>query len=125
MLQNWFHELIIYFQDIKELQIRVGGKSPSKSIDNVCCMVSPLATREEMEEDLPPFANQGHSREKQKSYEVWGQRDSHWFCAENTEGKRSRLEPPAAGTAKRDKSSQGISYNFIHDYWQELEYLIV
>lgn len=48
MLQNWFHELIIYFQDIKELQIRVGGKSPSKSIDNVCCMVSPLATREEM-----------------------------------------------------------------------------
>ena len=47
MLQNWFHELIIYFQGIKELQIRVGGKSPSKSIENVCCMVSPLATREE------------------------------------------------------------------------------
>ena len=70
MLQNWFHELIIYFQGIKELQIRVGGKSPSKSIENVCCMVSPLATREEMEDDFPPLGNLGHSREKQESYEV-------------------------------------------------------
>lgn len=61
---------MIYFQDIKELQIRVGGKSPPKSIDNMCCMVSPLATREETEEGFPPFANQDHSREKQKSYEV-------------------------------------------------------
>lgn len=30
-----------------------------------------------------------------------------------------------AGTAEGDRSSRGISYNFIHVYWQELVFLIV
>lgn len=30
-----------------------------------------------------------------------------------------------AGTAEGDRSSRGISYNFIHVYWQELVFLVV
>lgn len=69
-----------------------------------------LATREEMEEDFPPFANQDHSRGKQKSMRFEGKGQSLILCWKywEQEGIR-RLEPPAAGMAKRDKSSQGIA----------------
>ena len=119
------------FRISKSCGVRGGGVIPSKSIDNVCCMVFPPANSEGMEEDFPLCSSQttglqhDHSREKQKSCSIWGQRDSHCFCAEILRARDGGWSHLPTGTAEGDRSSRGISYNFIHVYWQELVFLIV
>lgn len=103
----------------------MGGKSPSKSIDNVCCMVSPLATREEMEEDFPPFANQDHSRGKQKSMRFEGKGTVTDSVLKILRAREIRAGATCCWHGKERQVFTGNKLQFIHDYWQELEYLIV
>lgn len=106
-----FCEPVIYFQDIKELQIRV-GVSPSRALIMCAVWSLPWPLERKWRRNFPPCKS-GPFKRKTETMRFEGKGTVTGFCAaENTEGKRDQGWSHLLLAWQRETSlSQGISYS--------------
>ena len=117
-LSLWAHEVLWRYKRV-EVSEKEGWFLPRALM--TCALCSFLyPTMREWKEGLPSLLKsskkvcEDHSREKQKSHVVWGQRDNHRFCAWEYWGQEGSWSHPPTGRAEGDRSSPGISYTFTY-----------